>query len=99
MGAATPVYFSKGRMEAALEKVVSAVREIFRAAAEARGRNPDAAAAMVDPDIGIPDLVGEGKLLTLTPLSAAAWGYSDGTAEVLAEGLADAAVKEFAPGF
>ena len=41
----------------------------------------------------------EGKLLTLTPSSAAAWGYSGGTAEVLAEGLADATVEEFAPGF
>ena len=44
----------------------------------------------------------EGKLLT--PSSAAAWGYSgvtaEGLAEVLAaEGLADAAVEEFAPGF
>jgi membrane-bound serine protease (ClpP class) len=104
MGAATPVYFSEGRMEAAPEKVVSAVREIFRATAEARGRNPDVAAAMVDPDIGVPDLVEEGKLLTLTPSSAAAWGYSDGIAENLAEvlaaaGLADVAVEEFAPGF
>ena len=52
-----------------------------------------------DPDIGIPDLVEEGKLLTLTPSSAAAWGYSGGTAEVLAEGLADVTVEEFAPGF
>ncbi|MCD6540244.1 hypothetical protein J7K76_00165 [Candidatus Bipolaricaulota bacterium] len=91
-----------GAMGAAPEKVVSAVRETFRAAAEARGRNPDVAAAMVDPDIGIPDLVKEGKILT--PSSAAAWGYSDGTAEGLAEvlaaeGLADAAVEEFAPGF
>ena len=88
-----------GAMGTAPEKVVSAVWETFRAAAEARGRNPDVAAAMVDPDIGIPDLVGEGKLLTLTPSSAAAWGYSGGTAEVLAEGLADATVEEFAPGF
>ena len=36
-----------GAMGAAPEKVVSAVRETFRAAAEARGRNPDVAAAMV----------------------------------------------------
>ena len=52
IGAATPVYFSRGRMEAAPEKVVSAVRETFRAAAEARGRNPDVAAAMVTPILG-----------------------------------------------
>ena len=103
MGAATPVYFERGRMETAPEKVVSAVREIFRATAEARGRDPDVAAAMVDPDIAVRDLVEAGKLLTLTPSTAAAWGYADGLAgglaEVLAaEGLPDAEVVEVTAG-
>ncbi|MGY4707060.1 NfeD family protein [Candidatus Bipolaricaulota sp. J31] len=104
MGAATPVYFERGRMEEAPEKVISAVREIFRATAEARGRDPDVAAAMVDPDLEIPGLVERGKLLTLTPETAAGRGYSDGLAESLAEvlaaeGVPDAAVEEFAVGF
>ncbi len=94
MGAATPVYFERGRMEEAPEKVISAVREIFRATAEARGRDPHVAAAMVDPDIAIPDIVEAGKLLTLTPTTATERGYADG----LAESLADVLVAEGAPG-
>ncbi len=103
MGAATPVYFERGRMEKAPEKVISAVREIFRATAEARGRNPDVA-AMVDEDVAIQGLVERGKLLTLTPETAARWGYSDGLAasigEVLAaEELEGAEIVEFTMGF
>ncbi len=100
MGAATPVYFDRGRMEVAPEKLVSAVREIFRATAEARGRNPDVAAAMVDRAVEVEGLVEVGKLLTLTPATATEWGYSDGLAEGLAdvlraEGIPDAELEEF----
>ena len=89
MGAATPVYFDQyGRLEEAPEKIVSAVRALFRATAEARGRNPDVAEAMVDRDVEIPGLVEARKLLTLTSATAAEWGYSDGEAASLAEALA-----------
>ena len=88
MGAATPVYFDPtGRMEEAPEKVVSAVRALFRATAEARGRNPDVAEAMVDREVEIEGLVERGKLLTLTSTTAAEWGYSDGEAPSLEEAL------------
>ncbi|MCK4394442.1 nodulation protein NfeD, partial [Candidatus Bipolaricaulota bacterium] len=40
MGAATPVYFEKGMMRVAPEKVISATRKLFRATAETRGRPP-----------------------------------------------------------
>ena len=101
MGAATPVYFDPGgRMEQAPEKVVSAVRALFRATAELRGRPPELAEAMVDPDVEIQGLVERGKLLTLTPEIASEWGYSDGKASSLDElfpllGLAGAQVVEF----
>ena len=101
MGAATPVYFDpSGRMEQAPEKVVSAVRALFRATAELRGRPPEVAEAMVDPDVEIQGLVERGKLLTLTPETASEWGYSDGKASSLDElfplvGLAGAQVFEF----
>ena len=88
LGAATPVYFDPtGRMEEAPEKVVSAVRALFRATAEAKGRNPDVAEAMVDREVEIEGLVERGKLLTLTSATAAEWGYSDGEAPSLEEAL------------
>jgi membrane-bound serine protease (ClpP class) len=94
MGAATPV---DGAGETATEKVVSAVRTTFKATAEARGRDPRVAEAMVDPDVSIDGLVARGQLLTLTTTEATDWGYNDGVAanraEVLAAaGLADAPV-------
>lgn len=103
MGAATPVYFDpSGEMRTASEKVISAVRALFRATAEERGRDPDVAEAMVDLDIEVPGLVESGKLLTLTAKSAAEWGYSDGEAPTLAQvlalaGLGGAVVREFTP--
>jgi len=88
LGAATPVYFDQsGRLEEAPEKIISAVRALFRATAEARGRNPDVAEAMVDRDVEIEGLVETGKLLTLTAAVAAAWGYSDGEAATLEDAL------------
>ncbi len=94
MGAATPVYFDpQGRMEEAPEKVISAVRALFRATAEVRGRHPLVAEAMVDRTVAIPGLVEAGKLLTLTAKSAAEWGYSEGEAEDLAQVLAAAGLS------
>lgn len=101
MGAATPVYFDpSGRMEEAPEKVISAVRALFRATAELWGRPPEVAEAMVDPDVEIQGLVERGKLLTLTPETASEWGYSDGKAGSLDElfplvGLSGARAFEF----
>lgn len=101
LGAATPVYFDpQGRLEEAPEKVVSAVRALFRATAEARGRDPLVAEAMVDRTVAIPGLVERGKLLTLTAKTAAEWGYSDGEAEDLGRvlelvGLSGAVIRGF----
>jgi membrane-bound serine protease (ClpP class) len=85
MGAATPV---DGAGVAADEKVVSAVRSVFRSTAEQRDRDPDVAAAMVDPAVVIDGLVGRGELLTLTTTQAAEVGYADGIATDLADLLA-----------
>lgn len=101
LGAATPVYFDpSGRMEEAPEKIISAVRALFRATAELRGRNPEVAEAMVDRSVEIEGLVARGQLLTLTAEAAAQWGYSDGEADTLEEvlflaGLAGAQVTTF----
>lgn len=100
MGAATPVEGGTG--DAADEKIISAVRTTFKATAEARGRDPAIAEAMVDADVAIDGLVARGELLTLTTNEALAWGYADGVAtnraEVLAAaGLQGANVVETAP--
>jgi membrane-bound serine protease (ClpP class) len=96
IGAATPVL---GTGETADEKTVSAVRSTFRSTAETRGRDPNVAAAMVDPRIEIDGLVSDQELLTLTNTEATEWGYNDGTVSNLNElletlGLAGAQVQE-----
>jgi membrane-bound serine protease (ClpP class) len=100
MGAATPVEGATG--ETASEKIVSAVRTTFKATAEARGRDPLVAEAMVDPNVAIEGLVTRGQLLTLTTSEATTWGYNDGVVanrvELLAAtGLDTVPVVESAP--
>jgi membrane-bound serine protease (ClpP class) len=74
LGAATPV---DGSGQKAPEKIVSAMRSEMRALAEARGLDPEVAAAMVDEDIAIEGVVEAGKLLTLTTEEAAEVGYAE----------------------
>lgn len=72
IGAATPV---DGGGTKAPEKYVSAMRSEMRALAEARGRDPRVAEAMVDEDIAIDGIVEKGKLLTLTTGEAVRIGF------------------------
>jgi len=63
IGASTPVTFGEEGMEAADEKVQSFVAAEFRARAESHGRNPVVAAAMVDREVEVLEiLVGEDTL-------------------------------------
>jgi membrane-bound serine protease (ClpP class) len=78
IGAATPV---DGTGIAADEKVVSAVRSVFRATADRQGRDPVVAEAMVDPAIAIEGLIDRGQLLTLTGPEALEIGYAEGAAD------------------
>jgi membrane-bound serine protease (ClpP class) len=96
MGAATPV---DGTGITADEKVVSAVRSLFRSTAEQQGRDPVVAEAMVDPDVAVDDVIASGQLLTLTVSEAEAVGYADGVAADVPElldqlGLADGEAVE-----
>ncbi|HHY36836.1 MAG TPA: nodulation protein NfeD [Firmicutes bacterium] len=59
------------------EKTVSALREEFVATAEATGRDPQLAAAMVDADIEIPGVIAAGKLLSLSAQRAVELGLAD----------------------
>jgi membrane-bound serine protease (ClpP class) len=81
-GAATPV---DGAGVAADEKVVSAVRSVFRSTAEQQGRDPLIAEAMVDPVVEIDGLIARGELLTLTGAEALEVAYADGAATGISE--------------
>lgn len=99
MGAATPVDWA-GRP--AGPKVVSAWAEKMAAAAQARGRNPQIARAMVDPEMAIPGVGEKGQVLSLTAQEALRLGYADVLAasrdEVLAKmGMAGAQVVTVTP--
>ncbi len=96
IGAAAPVSLGGKAMS---EKVVSAIRTLFRATAEHRGRNPQVAEAMVDADVSVPELVEAGKLLTLTTQEAVQWKVADGQVASLDDllsqlNLADSAVSQ-----
>lgn len=83
IGAATPIQLGgDGGAEAVGEKMTSYVRGVFRATAEARGRDPVLAEAMVDASVDVPGLAPAGKLLTATAQEALDWGLVD----VLVEG-------------
>jgi membrane-bound serine protease (ClpP class) len=59
------------------EKYISALRKEFKSTAEARNKNPELAAAMVDVDIEIEGIIEKEKLLTLTAEEAVDNNISD----------------------
>jgi membrane-bound serine protease (ClpP class) len=99
IGAATPVEVGAGGpAQPVAEKTVSYMRTEFRATAEARGRPPALAEAMVDADIEVPGVSEKGKLLTLTTGQAIEQKIADLGADSLpalldALDLADADVR------
>lgn len=89
-GAATPV---DGTGAAGDEKIISAVRSVFRSTAELRDRDPLVAEAMVDPDIVVPGLAEAGKLLTLSTTQALEWGFADARVSGLDDLLSQAGLE------
>ncbi|MDA1029073.1 MAG: hypothetical protein O3B41_08490 [Bacteroidetes bacterium] len=75
IGAATVVEGVGG--EAAPDKYQSYMKGIMRATAEANGRDPRIAEAMVDQDIEIPGIIAAGKVLTLSAGEAVKLGVAD----------------------
>ncbi len=74
MGAATVVNQTGEQMP---DKYQSYMRATMRATAEARGRNPQIAEAMVDDRIVIPEVIDSGRTLTFTTQEALRHGYCD----------------------
>lgn len=78
IGAATVV---NQNQEAAPDKYQSYMRSTMRSTAETKGRNPDIAEAMVDPDVHVPGVSDSGKVLTFTATEAQANGFCEGIYE------------------
>lgn len=79
IGAATVVEGVGG--DAAPDKYQSYMRGMMRATAEANGRDPDIAEAMVDQEIEIEGISEAGQVLTLSTAEAIELGVADGEAE------------------
>ena len=79
IGAATVVEGNSG--EAAPDKYQSYMRGLMRATAEANGRNPQIAEAMVDESLEVPGISEEGKVLTLSAEEALQHGVADAILE------------------
>ncbi|MCG3166944.1 MAG: hypothetical protein POELPBGB_02727 [Bacteroidia bacterium] len=63
------------------DKYQSYMRSTMRSTAEATGRNPNIAEAMVDPSIYIEGIIDSGKVLTFTAKEAMVHGFCEGMAE------------------
>lgn len=87
IGAATPIVATPLGVAPVDEKFNSAVRGEFRAVAEARGRDPRIAEAMVDARIEVPGLATSEELVTLTASEAVQYGIADVEARTLQEAL------------
>ncbi len=87
IGAALPVTVGPTGVDAVGEKMSSAMRGQFRSVAEARGRNPRVAEAMVDQRIEIPGLSTSEELVTLTADQAVEHGIADLQASSMRDAL------------
>jgi len=100
IGAATVVSGEDGTQMP--DKYQSYMRSTMRSTAEANGRDPLIAEAMVDDRIVIPGIIDSGFTLTFTATEALKHDYSEGTAENREEvlkliGVADYELKEYEP--
>ena len=69
------------------DKFQSYMRSMMRSTAEAKGRDPQIAQAMVDPAIEVEGVIEAGKVLTFTSSEAMRWGFAEGMAETVEEVL------------
>ena len=77
------------------DKYQSYMRKKMRATAEIRGRNPDIAEAMVDPDIVIPGIIDSGKVITFTTTEAIKYGFCEAEASSIEEVLTKIGIKNY----
>lgn len=77
------------------DKYQSYMRSLMRTTAETRGRRPDIAEAMVDPDVMVEGIVDSGKVLTFTTSEAIKNHYCEAQCESVKEVLAHAGVEKY----
>lgn len=92
MGAATVVDQSG---EVVPDKFQSYMRSMMRSTAEAKGRDPEIAQAMVDPSIEVEGVSEAGKVLTFTASEAMRWGFAEGMAENIPEVIELAGIENY----
>ena len=92
IGAATVVN-QNGEVQA--EKIQSYFREKMRATAEASGRDPDIAEAMVDADKVVEGVSEKGKIVTLTASKAMELGFCEGEYESPAQVLKHCGITNY----
>ncbi|HXH18582.1 MAG TPA: NfeD family protein, partial [Chitinophagales bacterium] len=92
IGAATVV---GGTGEQMPDKYQSYMRSTMRATAEAQGRDPQIAEAMVDNTSAIPGVIDSGYTLTFTTSEAIKHGYCEGEAASIEEVIAKLGVQDY----
>lgn len=92
IGAATVVNQSG---EVVPDKFQSYMRSMMRSTAEAKGRDPEIAEAMVDPRVYIEGISDTGQVLTFTTSEAMLHGFCEGQAESIEEVLAIAGHTDY----
>ena len=80
---------------AAPDKYQSYMRSIMRSTAEAKGRDPRIAEAMVDEDIDLDSIATEGKILTFSTSEAIKYGFCEAEVTNLDDIMKRAGVEKF----
>jgi membrane-bound serine protease (ClpP class) len=92
IGAATVV---NQNAEAMPDKYQSYMRSMMRSTAETKGRDPDIAQAMVDPDVYVENVSDSGKVLTFTSSEAIENGFCEGEAESIQDVIEALGIHEY----
>ncbi len=92
IGAATVVNQSGEQMP---DKYQSYMRSMMRATAEAKGRDPKIAQAMVDPKIYVPGVSDSGQVLTFTSSEAIKYGFSEAEVDNIEEVFKHAGITNY----
>lgn len=92
IGAATVVNQSGEQVP---DKYQSYMRKKMRATAEEKGRDPDIAEAMVDPDKVVEGVSEKGKVVTLTVTEAIELGFCDGQFQTMEEVLEYSGISDY----
>ncbi|PRY88462.1 NfeD family protein [Mongoliibacter ruber] len=93
IGAATVVMGGGG--DAAPDKYQSYMRSMMRSTAEAKGRNPKIAEAMVDENLEVEGVSPKGTVITFSVSEAIANGFSEGQANTIEEVIEKQGIEDY----